>query len=77
MPAKQEFFTAAQAAASIGRSDRAVKRAAARIGIGARHGRDWLFSRDDLPKLKAATHDGPGQPRKTKPRKAPRKVAKS
>lgn len=77
MPAKQECFTAAQAAAAIGRSDRAVKRAASRLGIGTRHGRDWLFRRDDLARLKAATYDGPGQPPKTKPREAPRKSAKS
>lgn len=46
---------AAQVAAELGVHKSTVTRAAKAHGIGQKHGRDWLFSKGDVAKIKRVT----------------------
>lgn len=57
-----DLMTAAQAAERLKVSLRTVQRAAKDKRIGTRLGKAWVFTRDDLPRLKAAIPGQTGNP---------------
>lgn len=57
------FYSTKQAAAELGVHTETVKRWARREGIGNKtHPRMWLFTPDDLDRLRELIHPAPGNP---------------
>ena len=50
---RDETYTAPQVATQLHLSEDRVRRLAVRLGIGRKHGRDWLFSAADVAVLRA------------------------
>lgn len=65
----EKLLTVEQLAHRLGRSERAIRRAAKRLGlrkVEAFGVARWAFSQSQCDRIAANTHDGPGQPRKVK-----------
>lgn len=53
LPAKDGEYTAPEVAALLSLSEDRIRRLAVRLGVGRKHGRDWLFSAADVAVLRA------------------------
>lgn len=63
----EKLTTVEQLAHRLGRSERAIRRAAQRLRMGKVEVlgvRRWAFTPAQCDRIKANTHDGPGKPRK-------------
>ena len=58
----RDIYTTSDVAARRGCDPATVRRVAARLGIGAKHGRDWSFSRADLDRLLIEIRESSGNP---------------
>ena len=48
-----EIFTAAEAAKILGLSKESMRAYATRYGVGTKHGRDWLFTKEDIEAIRS------------------------
>lgn len=52
-----------EVAEELGVQSQTISRAARRIGVGRKYGRDWMFTREDIEKLRDRTK--PGRPQQS------------
>ena len=62
----EQLYSAAEAARQIGTSRRTIARRCHSAGIGRQlgsgKGSAWILTRQDIERLRAVVHDGPGNP---------------